>query len=333
MALNEDNISSIRHTKNQNINDITNAATVGESLNNSTSNNVNYSNSNVAKVNSTSNLVTDLNQNVTTAVSDPFGSAINLAINKINKLVPIIESKIDTLEQDIIKKSDSKGRVTIQGNTIVITVTKEDQSQAIALESKISTSVNSIKNTIVNLKNLLTVFSSINTAISIFTTIISFQESAIMLNPVTGPTYNILKKGIKIIFLKEMVSAYSVFLKSQIEANQKILDNLINKFSNLNITIKISDQANIGSYINESQAQSLLADDLLNTGTGQQNIKNITSDYNNYVLKVEKYGSKEIIGRAYDRNTGLIAAETAPSLVSTPDQLINELKTILNIRS
>ena len=51
---------------------------------------------------------------------------------------------------------------------------------------------------------------------------------------------------------------------------------------------------------------------------------------NNYTLKVEKYDSKQIIARAYDKNSGMIKAQTAPSYFSTAEQLLDEIKNILN---
>jgi len=49
-----------------------------------------------------------------------------------------------------------------------------------------------------------------------------------------------------------------------------------------------------------------------------------------YILIVDQYGSKQLIGKAIDKISGILAVQTAPSYIKTPDQLMDELKSILN---
>jgi hypothetical protein len=105
---------------------------------------------------------------------------------------------------------------------------------------------------------------------------------------------------------------------------------LIERFRSLQVSIKIQDEANKGNYIDPNIAEELLADDLLGNGVNQESEDFVDQNFNNYILKVEKYDSKQLIARAYDPVTGLIKAQTAPSYFSTPEQLIEEIKAIIN---
>ena len=337
MALTPANISSARNLLSTKTADLTKATTTITNGATALTNGVKTFNNTVNSVNLSSDLATNLANTASTAISDPFSTAIHNILGKINTIIPTIEQKINKLEADIVKKADAKGRVTLQNNNIVVTVTRAEYTQAQAIVANIKAQIESIRQTIVLLQNIIAALIAISTAINVFLAVLAVQELVLTANPISKATYEVFKKAIKIVFLKEIISAYTSLLQSQVTQAQAVMNNLINKFTHLHVSITISDEADKGNFINSDTAQSIIADDLLNIG-GNEYIKNVTSDYtsNNggqYILKVEKYGTKENIARAYDKFSGLVAAETAPSFLSTPDQLLEELKTILNIGS
>lgn len=340
MPLTQDNINAARNALNERTKDISKAATkINDAskkvsdLSKQYNNNVKSFNDSVNDVNMNSAFTDSLALGVAGLVSDPFATAIQKIMAKINDLVPMIESKIDKLEQDLVKKVDNKGRVTLQGHTIVITVTRPEYEQAVALEKKIRDTIQTIKQTILLLRNLIAALAAIVTAIQVFKAVIQLQELALSSNPASKIIYEVLKKAIVIIFFKEILNAYMKIMNDLLALNKQLLDRLSTRFNNIRVSIKISDESNKGKYLNENEALSALADDLLG-----QDITSYTQEYtanNNgqYILQVEKYGSKELIARAYDKFSGLVAAETAPSYITSPDDLLNELKTILNLGS
>jgi hypothetical protein len=331
MALTPDNISSARDLLNTKSNDVTAAGKAASVSSKSSTNNVNTFNNTVNSANLSSNFATDLAQNVTSAINDPFNEVIQKALAKINTLIPAIEQKIDKLEQDIVKKADNKGRVTLQNNTIVITVTRADSAEAQAMVARITSQITSIQKSIVLLKTVIDTLNAIVTAIQVFLTVLAIQEVALSINPASKVIFTVMKKALKVIFLKEIIKGYASLMAAQLKSNQKVLQQLTEKFTSLHVSVVITDEAEKGNFISQDDAKSMIATNLLG-----ENIVNDNSDFtsnNNiqYILKVEKYGSKEIIGRAYDKFSGMVGAETAPSYLSTPEDLKNELKTILNL--
>ena len=105
---------------------------------------------------------------------------------------------------------------------------------------------------------------------------------------------------------------------------------LVNKFKSINVQIKISDDANTGKVTSEPEAKRAIADSLLANNPDSTNITSIYEEYNGNLLYVEKYGEDRNIGKAKDKFSGLLRAETAPSYFATSDQLIGELKIILD---
>ena len=83
----------------------------------------------------------------------------------------------------------------------------------------------------------------------------------------------------------------------------------------------------------EDDALSSLADDLLGQDINSYTQEFTADDNGQYILQVEKYGDKELIAKAYDKFSGLVASQTAPSYITNPEDLLNELKTILNLGS
>ena len=274
-----------------------------------------------------SGLVDDING----AIQDPFGTVIKKTLNKINSLVLNIEKKIDQLLKEAVKKVDSKGRVSLEGNNLVITVTREDFEKAVEIEKSVKGTIASIKNTLVVLRNTINSLSTVKDAIQTYKNILDVQELLLMTNPVSGPVFLVLKKGIKLVFLKEMLKEYLKVIGRELAQNKEVVNRLINRFMALQVSIKIQDEANKGNFIDDDTAEELIADELLGGSGTQQQTEEFTDDnLNNYILKVEKYDSKQLIGRAYDKSSGMIKAQTAPSYFSTSQDLLQEIKTILN---
>jgi hypothetical protein len=284
------------------------------------------------------NPIQNIEQNVVSAIKDPFGSAVVKVFNKVNNMTSTLEKKIDQLAQDVVKSTDGKGRVALEGNTIVVTITKENADQASELKQRIESKVANIQSTIVTLQGTLQTVQALQTAITTLQTTLSIQESILSLNPTTGPIFQVFKKAIKIVFLKDMIKEYSLVIKRQVQLNLQTLNSITSKFRDLQVSIKIQDESNLGSYIDQSEAESLLAQDLLGYSSNlEEPVENVTEEYISnsgvqYILKVEKYGEKKIIAKAFEKVTGLLEEQTAPSFFSTPEDLLEELKTILNLR-
>lgn len=265
------------------------------------------------------------------AVSDPFGSAIQLTINKISSLTVNIEKKIDQLVKEVIEKTDSKGRVSLQGSNLVITIRREDLAKAQELQKRVQDKIKSINNTITILNTVINSLIAIQTAITVYKALLDAQELSLTLNPITGPIFQVVKQGVKIIFLKEIVNQYVKILGRQLLQNKQILSRLIQKFRTIQVSIKIQDEADKGNYVNTDIAEQLLADDMLGDGITSDSQDFTDNKFNVYILKVEKYDNKQLIARAYEKLSGMIKAQTAPSYFATPDELMEEIKTILNI--
>jgi hypothetical protein len=275
--------------------------------------------------------VTGIVDDVSGAVQDPFGFVIKKTLNKINSLILNVEKKVDQLIKDTVKKVDSKGRVTLEGSNLVITVTRGDAEKAIEIKAAVEEKITSIKNTLNILRTTISSLSTIKDAISTFKTILDVQEIILAANPVSGPIFLVLKKGIKLIFLKEIVNEYLKVIGKELAQNKEVITRLIERFRSLQVSIKIQDEADKGNFIDQNIAEDILADELLGgLGVVQDSEDFTDQNLNNYTLKVEKYDSKQIIARAYDKNSGMIKAQTAPSYFSTAEQLLDEIKNILN---
>jgi len=265
------------------------------------------------------------------AIQDPFGFVITKTLNKINSLILNVEKKVDKLIKDSIKKVDSKGRVSLEGNNLIITVTRADFETAMQIKTAVETNIALIKNTLTTLRTTISSLSTIKDSIQAYKNILDVQELLLSLNPVSGPIFTVLKKGIKIIFLKEILAEYLKVIGRELAQNKEVVTRLIERFRNLQVSIKIQDEANKGNFIDENTAEEILADELFGVPGEKVDSEDFTDqNLNQYILKVEKYDSKQIIGRAYDKSSGMIKAQTAPSYFSTSEQLLDEIKAILN---
>ena len=288
-------------------------------------------------VNQPSNPIEDIQQNVSSAIKDPFGAVITKVITKLGQASITVEKLIDDLSKKVVESADSTGKVTLQGNTIIISVTRENAEQAEQIKSSIYAKIKSIQSLLTTLELTLKTLQSVQTAIDIVRTAVTIQETALSANPASGPIFVVLKQGIKIIFLKEIIKEYSSILKRQVKANTKKINGLSNKFKKLQISIVVQDEKNKGSAVSDAEAENIIAQQLLDTGISE-NVESVTEDYISpkkveYLLKVEKYQEKQLIGVAYEKESGLIKQQTSPSFFATPEELISELKSILNINS
>ena len=265
------------------------------------------------------------------AVSDPFGSAIQLTLNKINSLTVNIEKKIDQLVKEVVEKTDNKGRISLQGNNLVITIRREDLAKAQELQKRVQDKITSINKTITILNTVVNSLIAIQTAITVYKSLLDIQEITLTANPVTGPIFQVVKQGVKLIFLKEIVNQYVKILGRQLLQNRQVLNRLIQKFRSIQVSVKIQDEADKGNYVSTDIAEQLLADDQLGDGISSDSQDFTDNNFNQYILKVEKYDSKQLIARAIEKKSGMIKAQTAPSYFATPEELMEELKTILNI--
>lgn len=277
------------------------------------------------------NKATQAIEDVSGAVKDPFGFLITKTLNKVNSLILNVEKKVDQLVKDVIKKTDSKGRVSLEGSNLVITVTRAEAEQALKIKADVETKIKSIQNTLNILRTTISSLSTVRDAVQTYKTILDVQEAILSLNPVSGPIFVVLKKGIKIIFLKEILGEYLKVIGRELAQNKQVITRLIERFRALQVSVKIQDEANKGNFITTDLAEELLADELFGAPEETEKSEDFTDqNLNNYVLRVEKYDSKQIIARAYDKISGMIKAQTAPSYFSTADDLLQEIKVILN---
>jgi len=181
------------------------------------------------------------------------------------------------------------------------------------------------------LRTTINSLSTVTQAINTYKRILDIQEIILSANPVSGPIFLVLKKGIKLVFLKEILKEYLKVVSVELAQNKQVVTRLIERFRGLQVSIKIQDEADKGNFISTNTAEEMLADELFGEPEVTQESESFTDqNFNNYILKVEKYDSKQLIARAFDKESGMIKAQTAPSYFSTSKDLLEEIKTILN---
>jgi rRNA processing protein Gar1 len=275
--------------------------------------------------------VTGIVDDVSGAIQDPFGTVVKKTLNKINSLVLNVEKKVDQLIKDTVKKVDSKGRVNLEGNNLVITVTRADLQKAAEIKVNVENKITSIQNTLNVLRTTINSLSTVTQAINTYKRILDIQEIILAANPVSGPIFLVLKKGIKLVFLKEILKEYLKVVSVELAQNKQVVTRLIERFRGLQVSIKIQDVSDKGNFITSNTAEEMLADELFGEPEVTQESESFTDqNFNKYILKVEKYDSKQLIARAFDKESGMIKAQTAPSYFSTSKDLLEEIKTILN---
>lgn len=265
------------------------------------------------------------------AVQDPVGYSIKKVLSKLNTLSVKLESKIDKLIEDTLKSVDGKGKIEVTGTTIYIIVTKENVQSASSIQTNIQNNVKSINNHLNILKSTLDSLTIIGKTIKSIQVALDIKELLMLSNPATAVTFKLTKVIIKTLFTKEILKEHSKLLLTELSANKQIFERLSSKFRNINVQIKIQDDANKGNITSEPLAKQLIADSLM---SDQDNINNTYQEYSNergqYILYIERYGEDQNIGRAKDKYSGLLKAQTAPSYFATGDSLMEELKNILD---
>lgn len=289
---------------------------------------------NSSNISSLSNLINkkDTAENIasdlSSAVNSPITGIINKTLFKINDLTNNIENKIVKLQEDAVNNFDNKGTIKLINNVIVITVKPEDVGVANLKQQKIQNNIDSINKTLILLQNSLSTLNTISSSIRTISTALDVQEKILNLNPVSKATFTVFKKAIKIIFLKEILKEQSKVIDNQLKSNKNKLDELLKKFSSLKVQIKISDEKNQGKSISEDKASELIINDFMNNSE----IKSTEYSSSNgliFIFKIEKYDKKQLIGKAYEKNSNMIKAQTAPSFISTPEDLYKELENII----
>lgn len=263
-------------------------------------------------------------------IKDPISGILNKTLKKINNLTSNVESKINKLAEDIVKSVDNKGRVELQGNVIVVTVKPGDVEKVTKEKEKLDAKIRDINTNLNSLKKVLSTLKTIGSTVNIVKKALDIQEIALNSNPVSKATYTVFKKAVKLIFLKDMLKEYSSILQTELKNNQDKLNNIIEKFRNLRISIKIQDSNNT---IDESKAEAEILSELLSENKSEFT-DNFSQEYETQsgrtiIIRVEKYGTRELIAKAVDKFSGLLIAQTAPSFTSSSDDLVNELKNII----
>lgn len=269
-------------------------------------------------------------------IQNPIGGKLNKILFKINSVTSNAESKIDRLIEHITISSDNRAKIELINNTIVITVKPKDKDVLVVQQQRIQNDIDSITKTLNLLNNSINTLNTINNTAKVIKTVMEVQEVLLSINPASKAMFSVFKKAIKIVFLKDMMTQYINVIDNQLSGNKEILNRLISKFQHLRVQVKIDDENNTGNIINEDEGASLVAQDLLG-GTHSTNISSVADFVSDkgvtYILKIEKYGDRKLIGKAYDKISGMLVSQTAPSVIATADDLFQELKDILNIES
>jgi hypothetical protein len=283
--------------------------------------------------------MSDISEKIGFSPTDPVGSILLKALFLINQLVSFAELKILSTIEDVKKTNDPKATVTIENNTIVINTTGANKAYADILKNNIDRKIASINNNLSKLNTVINTLQVISIAANVYIRVIDVKEIFLKVNPAPtfpgatlGLVYLLAKQAIFNTSQKEKMQEYLILINFQIAQNKATLNNLTNQARGLSATIKIKDEANKGVFIDVNKAESMIADDKLGTDVSGLSKDFMANNGSEYILKIEKYGDKQLIGRAYYKDTGFIKEQTAPSFVSSADQLYTELQEILNLQ-
>ena len=271
-----------------------------------------------------------ISSGVGASIKDPIGASIAKALSSINKISAAAEAKITSLQEDIIKSTNNTGKVKLVGKRIIVTIEPKDAAKAAAYQAKIQGDINKINSLITKLSTVLNTLSIISKTADILKTVLDAQEVLLSFNPVSKATMTLFKKAIKILFYKDVLSEYTNILSRELASNMVVFNNLLEKFKGLSVEFKINSANNKGSTLTPQEAAAQIIHDKLGAGVLGNTENYTTFDGKTYSLVVEKYGDKELIGRAKDTFSGMLVTETAPSFSASPADLLEELKNILN---
>ena len=282
---------------------------------------------------SPASLLSNVKQSVALSMPDPVGMAVSKSLSAINSITAVITSRIKLLEQDIVKSVDNTGKVKLVGNTIVITLEPKDAALLPIYQEKIQKSISSVMGSIMKFSALIATLSTITKTAQTLKTLLDVQQALLMTNPISAATFKVLQQGIKIISYRDILNDYVRILGEQVSINGQVLNQMVDSLSKLNVQFVVGNATNEGQSITNQQALSSIASmNLQDSGlnTGDSNIDYTDSNGRQLILKVETYSTGELIARARDKFSGSIVVETAPSYIETPDQLLAELKSIIN---
>lgn len=299
----------------------------------SISNTINANMNNISSLssNNAQAFTSNITSPISSAVGDPVGGILNKTLSRIVNVSTLAEKKIDDLTIQIETYNSKNGSVQIVGNKIVITVTQADEAKAQVEKQRIDSMISSIKNTLNTLNSSINSLQSISTTIGILQNLLTIEQALLTISPVSKASFTLFKSAIKIVFLGDMLKSYTSLINNQLNQSSLQLNQLTSKFMNLQVSINVQSNTNQGVQTDSNEALDNLAQDSLG-GQDITNQSNVFTSFNgkNYILNVVKYGNKQIIGQAIDQVTGLLAVQTAPSFTESADELISELKSILN---
>lgn len=275
-------------------------------------------------------VVNSISDTVSSTLQNPIAASLKKVLSRINTVTANVETKITKLVDNIAKSSDNKAKIELIGSNIVITVKPEDLDVLSLQQQRIQSNINSVTTTLHLLKSSVNTLNTINETIKVLRKVLDIQEILISTNPLTKAAFEVFKKGIKIVFLKDMLTQYAKIVDTQLTSNEATLSSLIDRFDNLRVQVKVTDESNIGNNISDSEAQGMISQELLSAGNDSVSEDFFSENGKPYLLKVEKFDNRKLIGRAYEKITNQLVQQTAPSIVSTSAQLIDELKSILN---
>jgi hypothetical protein len=263
---------------------------------------------------------------------DHIGMAVSKSLSSINNITSVITKRIKLLEEDIVKSADNTGKVKLVGSTIVVTLEPKDAAKAPIYQAKIQNSISSATGSVNKFKTLLGTLGVITKTAQTLKTVLDVQQALLMTNPVSAATFKVLQQGIKIISYKDILNDYVRILGDQVNVNSQVLAQMTDALSKLNVQFVIGDATNQGqSMTNQEALSAIAATNLQDSGlnTGDTNTDYTDSKGRQLTLKVETYSTGELIARARDKFSGSIIIETAPSYIETPEQLLEELKSII----
>ena len=270
---------------------------------------------------------------------DKIGPIILSAITLINGLVGDIEMKLEDLIDEIKNTTDSKASITVVNNQIIISTASSNKLYADQLSDRINKKIDRVNNNLSALSIAIKALYLILIATGIYIRTQDIKDIQLQTLPVPtmtpgvtlGMVYMLAKLAAYNVLLKEKMTEYIILLKFQIDENNNTLNTLKEEARNLSVQVKITNEANKGNFISTDAAHMQLRNDIL-SNNNSNSIPFTSDNGTSYILKIEKYGDKEIIARAYDSFSGQIKEQTAPSYLSTPDQLYSELQSILNLK-
>jgi len=275
--------------------------------------------------------ISNATQSTGLSIPDPIGAAIKNALRSISNITNVIVSRIKGLEEDIVKSVSNTGKVELINNVIVVTLQPKDAPLIPSYEAKIQKDITSITSSLTKMQTLLNTLSTISHTATTLKSVLDIQEALIASNPISKATMEIVKKAIRILSYKDILSDYINIIENSLTSNEQTLRQLIGEVKLLNVRFTVSNAANNGDNINTNQAldsiaSSSLADSSIIIG---QSVPYTTVSGKGYNLTVEPYGNGELVARARDKFSGGLVVETSPSYIKKPEDLITEIKAII----